>query len=100
MGDETTDIVPDLRRRPRRPRAIYMVALAYLCVLGFFAGGGSIHEPTALFLFAGFWLWLIGGISSTFDMTYPERHRSGVVALVAAITLGLGFWFAVRSFAG
>jgi hypothetical protein len=92
MAGESPEQVPDLRPRPRRPRAVYMVAVAYVCAVGFFVGGGP-HQWGAFFILPGFWLWLIGGIWSMSDMSFSERHRSGVIALLAAVALPFGFWW-------
>ena len=92
MVAESQELIPDLRPRPRRPRSIYLVAIAYICTVGFFVGGG-FHQLGGFFVFPGFWLWLIGGVSAMFDLSYPERRNSGLVALFAAVALPFGFWW-------
>jgi hypothetical protein len=64
-----------------------MVAGAYVCGIGFFAGGG-VHQLGGILVLPGLLLWVGGGICAIFDMSFPERRRTGIAALVAAV----GFW--------
>jgi hypothetical protein len=96
-GDEES--LPDLRPRPRRPRALYFIVGAYLCGLAFFAGGG-IHQLGGLFILPGLLLWAAGGVWALSDMSFPERRHSGIAALVAAVALWPAFSWLFAAVAG